>query len=164
MPLVPDAERLIRGCFAVIKRGKKPRRVTVGYLTKEQLADINMERERRGFVLLSGEIFFIGTHLYGRRIIEDGYTEDDVLKMIQSAMSEKCCFVRTQKMTVLQSPNHRDNGYGCKVRDELTLECSASPLAELYSVVPRGDRNYKPNKLREATNEVASEELTNSPR
>ncbi len=155
MPLVPEAERLIRGCFAVIKRGRKPRRVTIGHLTVEQVTAVNVEREERGFSPLSGEIYFVGTHLYESRIIRDGYTEDDVLKMIQSAMDESCYFIRTPKMTVLQSPNHREGGYGCRVRDELTLECSKSPLAELYSVVPRGDMNHKPAKLREAA-EAAS--------
>lgn len=150
MPLLLDAERSIRGCFAVIKRGRKPRRVTIGHLTVEQVTAINAERKGRGFSPLSGEIFFVGTHLYDSRIIRDGYTEDDVLKMIQCAMDESCCFVRTQKMTVLQCPNHRESGYGCRVRDELTLECSRSPLAELYSVVPRGDMNHKPNKMKGA--------------
>lgn len=163
MPLVPDAERLIRGCFAAIKRGQKPRRVTIGYLTEKQLADVNRERLRRNFVPLSGELFFTGCHIFDSRITKDGYTEDDVLKMIQISMSESCCFVRTQKMTVLQSPAHRQSGYGCRVRDELTLECSKSPLAELYSVVPRGDLNFKPNKLKGATREAAPEEMTNSP-
>lgn len=150
MPLAPGAERLIRGCFATIKRGKKPQRVTIGSLTSRQRDDINAERTKRGFVPLSGEIFFTGKHLYESRIIRDGYTEDDVIRMIQSAMDENCIFLRTQKMTVLQSPNHRESGYGCNVRDELTLECSASPLAELYSVVPRGDLKNKPNQLKEA--------------
>ena len=150
MPLVPDAERLIRGNFAVIKRGKKPRRITVGYLTESQLQAVNAERLRRNFTPLSGEIYFIGSHLYDSRVVRDGYSEDDVITMIRIAMSESCQFIRTQKMTVLQSPSKRDGGYGCKVRDELTLECSSTPLAELYSVVPRGDKNHKPAKLREA--------------
>ncbi len=150
MPLVPEAELLIRGCFAEIKRGRKPRRVTIGNLTPEQCAAINEERAERGFTPLSGEIFFTGTHLYNSRIAGDGYTEDDVLKMIEIAMHESCCFIRTTKMTVLQSPNHRDSGYGCAVRDELTLECSRSPLAELYSVVPRGDMNHKPKDFKGA--------------
>src|SRR5208337_3431057 len=118
MPLVPNAERLIRGNFAVIKRGKKPPRVTIGNLTKKQLDDINAVRSTRGMVPLSGEVFFVGTHLYDSRIKEDGYTEDDVLKMIQEAMTEECSFVRTTKMTVLESPKHRPSGYGCQIRDE----------------------------------------------
>ena len=132
----------------MIKRGKRPSRITIGHLTEYQLAEVNAERKKCGFVPLSGEIYFVGTHLYDSRITKDGYTEDDVFKMIQVAMSEDCRFIRTQKMTVLQTPGHRESGYGCFVRDELTLECSASPLAELYSVVPRGDMNHKPNKLR----------------
>lgn len=163
MPLVLGSERLIRGCFATLKRGKKPHRVTIGYLTEEQLADVNAERQRRNFVPLNGELFFTGCHIYDSRIIRDGYTEDDVLKMIQIAASDTCRFVRTQKMTVLQSPSHHSSGYGCQVRVELTLECSASPLAEVYSVVPRGDRNHRPNKVKEAATMATSRKVTNSP-
>lgn len=163
MPLVPDAERLIRGCFAALRRGEKPRRVTIGYLTQQQVEDINAERKLRNFVPLSGELFFVGRHIYERRVLDDGYTEDDVITMMRMAAAETCCFIQTRKMTVLQSQNHRPSGYGCMVRDELTLECSRSPLAEVYSVVPRGDMHHKPKKLKEATMEMASEELTNSP-
>jgi hypothetical protein len=150
MPLVPEAERLIRGNLAVLKRGKKPKRVTIGHLTEKQVTDINTDRVNRGFIPLSGEIYFVGTHLYDSRIVRDGYSDDDVWKMIQAAMSTTCRFINTTKMTVLQNPSHRDGGYGCTVRDELTLECTSSPLAELYSVVPRGDRNHKPNATKKA--------------
>lgn len=163
MPLSPDAERLIRGCFAALKRGQRPKRVTIGHLTEKQLEDINAERKGRNFVPLSGELFFVGRHIYERRILDDGYTEDDVITMIKTEAAESCCYIPTSKMTVLQSQNHRPSGYGCHVRDELTLECSRTPLAEVYSVVPRGDLHHKPNKLKEAAQKAASQELTNSP-
>lgn len=164
MPLYPDAERLIRGNLSVIKRGKKPRAVVVGYLTDEQLESINSRRRARGFPEIHKDIVFVGTHVYDSRIIKDGYTEDDLLEQIKSATSERCRYIVTQKMTVLQHPSHRDGGYGCRVRDELTLECSTRlPHAELYSVVPRGDLNHKPIKLREAANAASLKEVTNSP-
>jgi hypothetical protein len=126
---------------------------------------INAHRLSRNFEPIDKEIVFLGTHIYGSRVIEDGYTDDDLLALIRSAMSEACVFTPTRKMTVLQNPVKRDGGYGCKVRDELTLECSGKyPRSELFSVVPRGDHNHKPKKLREAA-EAASLalEVTNTP-
>jgi hypothetical protein len=99
MPLLPNAERLIRGNFSVIKRGKKPRRVTIGHLTQQQADAININRKERGFQALSGEIFFFGTHIFKSRVIKDGYTEEDVLKMIGTAMATECVFVPTSLLS-----------------------------------------------------------------
>jgi hypothetical protein len=165
MPLNPDAEQLIRTNIAAIKRGLRPRWVVVGYLTDLQLNAINAHRKSRNFEPIDKDIVFFGTHIYQSRVVEDGYTDDDLLALIRSAMSETCVFTVTRKMTVLQNPAKRDSGYGCKVRDELTLECSGKyPRSELFSVVPRGDHNHKPTKLREAA-EAASlaKEVTSTP-
>ncbi len=165
MPLYPNAERLIRANLALIKRGKKPSWVVVGYLTEAQLSAINADRHSRNFEPIDKEIVFCGTHIYQSRVVEDGYTDDDLLALIRNALSETCVFTHTRKMTVLQNPVKRDSGYGCNVRDELTLECSGKyPRSELFSVVPRGDFNHKPKKLREAA-EAASlaAKVTNTP-
>ena len=135
----------------MIKRGKKPQAVIIGYLTDVQLAAINADRKRRNFSAIAKEVVFVGTHLYESRVTRDGYTEDDVLTQIKNAMSEKSCFIETLKMTALQNRTARDGGYGCHVRDEATLECSTKfPSPELYSVIPRGDKKCKPAELREA--------------
>lgn len=165
MPLYPDAEQLIRTNIAAIKRGLKPRWVLVGYLTDAQLNAINAHRRSRNFEPIDSEIVFLGKHVYQSRVVEDGYSEDDLLALIRSATSDTCVFTVTRKMTVLQNPTKRDSGYGCKVRDELTLECSGKyPRSELFSVVPRGDHNHKPKKLREAA-EAASlaKKVTSTP-
>lgn len=166
MPLYPSAERLIRGNFAIIKRGGKPRPVTIGYLTDAQLNAINANRLGRNFSAIDKEILFVGTHVYESRIIRDGYTEEDLLIQITSAMSEQCLFAPTIKMTALINLVKRDSGYGCLVNDEATLECSSKfPKAELYSVIPRGDQKCKPARQREAALEASliEEEVTNSP-
>jgi hypothetical protein len=151
MPLYENAEQLIRGNIAVIKRGQKPRAVVIGYLTEAQLHAINAYRSSRGWELIEKDIVFVGCHVYDSRVVRDGYTEDDLLAQIRSAFSETCKLIPTHKMTVLQNPKQRESGYGCRVRDELTLECSARfPRSELCSVVPRGDKNHKPIKLKEA--------------
>jgi hypothetical protein len=165
MPLYPNAEKLIRGNISVIKRGKKPCAVVVGFLTDTQMEAINTYRRTRNWEPIERDVVFVGTHIYESRVLRDGYTEDDLIAQIESAFSATCRYIPTQKMTVLQNPTQRESGYGCLVKDELTLECSSRfPRSELYSVVPRGDRNHKPHKLREAA-EAASlaKQLTNSP-
>jgi hypothetical protein len=165
MPLYPNAEQLIRGNIAVIKRGKKPRPVLIGYLTDTQLSDVNTYRLSRNWAPIEKDIVFVGCHVYDSRVTRDGYTEEDLLAQIYSAFSPTCRYIPTQKMTVLQNPLRRPSGYGCHVKDELTLECSTRhPKSELCSVVPRGDKHHKPKKLREAALAASLvEELTNTP-
>ena len=137
MPLYPNAEPLIRANFAAIKRSERPRWEVVGYLTDVQLRAINGYRLSRNWPPIDKEIVFFGRHVYQSRVVEDGYTEDDLITLIRSATSEKCRYIPTQKMTVLQQPVKRDSGYGCKVRDELTLECSGKyPQSELILTLP----------------------------
>jgi hypothetical protein len=164
MPLYDNAEQLIRGNLSVIKRGKKPNAVVVGYLTDVQMAAINTYRRSRSWEPIERDIVFVGTHIYDSRVVKDGYSEDDLIAQIKSALSATCKYIPTQKMTVLQNPTPRESGYGCWVKDELTLECSTRhPRSELYSVVPRGDRNHKPNKLREAAKAASLVEGTDTP-
>jgi hypothetical protein len=147
MPLDPKVVRLIRGNIALIKRGGKPRLVVVGYLTDEQLEDINAFRKLRCCEPIEKDVVFVGSHVYESRVMRDGYSEDDFIVQIESAISPGCRYVPTQKMTMLQNGNPRQSGDGCFVRDELTLECSTRfPRAELYSEVPRGDRHHKPKQ------------------
>ena len=67
MPLYPGAEQLIRSNLAALKRGLKPRWVTIGCLTGIQLRDINCN-----WLPIESEIVFFGNHVYGSRIVEDG--------------------------------------------------------------------------------------------
>ena len=149
----------------MIKRGGKPRPVVVGYLTDEQLGEINDFRRSRGWEPIDKDVVFVGTHVYESRVVRDGYSENDLIAQIESAFSPDSRFVRTNKMTVLQNEAPRQSGYGCFVKDELTLECSTRfPRAELFSVVPRGDKHHKPVDLRKAA-EAASllEKSTETP-
>jgi hypothetical protein len=164
MPLYDNAERLIRGNIAMIKRGKKPDAVVIGYLMDAQVEAINTYRRSRNWEPIERDVVFVGTHVYQSRVVQDGYSEDDLLAQIKSAFSATCRYIPTQKMTVLRNPASRESGYGCRVRDELTLECSTKfPRAELFSVVLRGDRNHKPNKLREAAKAASLTDRTDTP-
>lgn len=145
MPLYPTAERLIRGCFSVIKRGQNPRRVAIGKLTDEQLKKINENRVIRGWAPIVAEVLFHGRHVYESRIVADGYTEDEVIAQIRSGMSDESEFRLTSKMTVLRNPRRREDGHGAQVNDEAVLECTSQhPNAIIFSVIPKGD--VPPNK------------------
>src|ERR1035438_6668208 len=147
MPLYDNAEKLIRGALSAPARGKKAHYVVIGYLTDAQLIAINAYRQQRKFEPIEQEVVFRGQHLYDSRIRDDGYTVEDVLKQIARALSSEACYVRSTKMTVLQYPTRRDDGYGNRVKDEAVLDCTNRyPKAELFSVIPRGDFN-KPPKM-----------------
>ncbi len=86
------------------------------------------------------EEVFIGRHVYESRIIRDGYSVDDVIDQIASAMSEAAAAITTATMTAIENPLSRRDLYGNTVRDRAIFECSARhPRPELFSVVPKGD-------------------------
>ena len=88
----------------------------------------------------------MGQHIYNSRIVGDGYTIEDVPDQIASAMAADAVVLDTSPMTGLESPAPRTDRYGNQVRDRLVLECTARhPRPELFSVIPKGDRN-KPKK------------------
>jgi hypothetical protein len=140
MPLNKDAERLIRGNIAVIKRGQKPRPVIIGCLTDEQLEQINNFRRQHNFQEIVKEILFVGTHLYRSRVEQDGYTVEEILSQIESALCAESRLIPSLKMTVIENPEHRHDGIASKVRDQAVFECTGKfPHPELYSVIPTGD-------------------------
>lgn len=146
MPLYPDAPRLIRANLEAARKGIKPRAVAIGALTEKQLAPINAIRKRRGWELLEAEVVFVGPHFWDGRSAQ-GYSIDDMVVQAENAMSEDSVFIPTQKMTIIRNPNRRDDGYGNRVNDEATFECSSKfPRPELLSVIPRGDRKRPTDK------------------
>ena len=89
MPLINDAIAILRTSLEMLARGEKPLVVTIGFLTQEQHAAINVYRTGHGLPrLVSAEVVFLGRHLYNSRAINDGYTVDDILDQIESAMSD----------------------------------------------------------------------------
>lgn len=143
MPLSKDAREILRATFELLAEGGKPRVVTIGYLTEAQLADINQKRTDQGLhALESPEIVLLGKHLYESRVTRDGYTIEDVCDQIESALSSESVAIATNKMTALRNKTPRSDRYGNQVRDEAVLELTQRrPKAELYSVIPKGDKN-----------------------
>lgn len=146
MPLYPNGEHQIRKNLGKVSKGITPYPVKVGRLTDVQLAELNNERSNRKMKPMKAEIVFVGKHMYERRVLVDGYSIDDVIEQIMSALDEKSVVRMSPKMTAIQSSRLRNDGYGNQVLDEAVLECTMKyPKPELYSVIPKGD-NIKPRK------------------
>lgn len=147
MPLFDNAVYLIRANLEEIAHGGKARAVEIGRLAQAQLDVINAERQSRSTPLepIAPEVVFIGKHVYQSRCVRDGYTIDDVVDQIMSALSLDSIVIASPMMTSLESPMLRRDRYGNDVRDRAVLECTTRhPRPELYSVMPKGDKNKPP--------------------
>lgn len=142
MPLYDNAEQLIRSNLEEYARtGIRPKVVAIAFFTQKQLEEINVVRRRRNWEPIEAEIVFSGKHHYDSRRAQ-GYTIDDMVAQAMNGLSEYSVFVPTTKMTVIRNEKPREDGYGNKVKDEASFECSNKfPRAEFLSVIPRGDRN-----------------------
>jgi hypothetical protein len=140
LPLYPDAEAKIRVNLRTIEAGGRGDLVAIGEFTERQWHDINAVRRGLGLhEIESREIVFIGRHLYTSRA-KDGYTLDDIWAQIQAALSSASVMFVNPKMTALESPHGRPDGYGNTVHDRAVFECTQrKPRAELFSVIPKGD-------------------------
>jgi len=146
MPLIANARDILRTNLEQIRDGKKAKTVAIGTLSDKQLAGINANRLVDGLPPIVAEVVFVGSHIYKSRIIGDGYTIEDVLDQISSAMEDISKVVKSLKMTGIENPNSRQDRYGNQVRDRAVFECSARhPRPELFSVMPKGDKT-KPTK------------------
>ena len=140
MPLVENARRIMRLNLETIRDGKKPKLITVGALTSDQLAGINEILNAEELPLIVAEVVFIGKHIYRSRITDDGYTIEDVLDQIYAAMEPTSLVVQSLKMRAMENPKPRLDRYGMWVNDRAIFECTAKhPRPELYSVIPKGD-------------------------
>lgn len=59
---------------------------------------------------------------------------------VESALSMTSVVKASPKMTTMQNPVERADGYGNQVRDLAVFELTQrKPRAELYSLIPKGD-------------------------
>lgn len=147
MPLYQDAKYLLLANLEAIAKGDRVRTVTIGKLTGPQFEAINAYRASASLPGLENpEIVFLGKHLYNSRVNGDGYTIDDVMDQIESALAETALAYMNLKMSALQAVVPRADRYGNMVLDRAVLELTQrKPRAELFSVIPKGDAN-KPKK------------------
>ena len=140
MPLFENATDLIRTNLGRIKNKSHVHIVPIGTLTAEQLFSINASRLTDELTPIVEEVLFVGGHIYKSRIIGDGYTIEDVIDQISSAMDSAAIVLVTHYMTAMQNPHARLDRYGNLVKDRAVFECSSRhPLPELLSVIPKGD-------------------------
>ncbi|MDH0304081.1 MULTISPECIES: hypothetical protein [unclassified Pseudomonas] len=147
MPLFENAEYLIRANLEQLASNHRVRAVEIGRFTADQFESINRQKAGRDLPQLENPgIVFIGSHAYRSRVIRDGYTIDDMVLQIKAALAATSVWKSATHMTALRSTIGRNDGYGNEIYDEAIFELTArKPKAELYSIVPKGDRN-KPKK------------------
>ncbi|GJH31442.1 hypothetical protein CBA19CS91_01815 [Paraburkholderia hospita] len=143
-PVKPGAIEEARGLLGRIAAGERPKPIDIGTLTQQQLADLNAARVSQGLPTVGADLSYRGTHHYQSRAA-DGYSIDDMLAQISNGLSPQSQVVVDRygrPNLVNQTP--RADGYGNNVRDTVTFELSGGKKPELFSVIPKGDRN-KPN-------------------
>jgi hypothetical protein len=150
MPLLAKARRIMRtnleNVLENIENDLKPKLIVIGTLTVNQLAKINGNLATQGRPQMTEEVVFTGMHIYKSRVIRDGYTIEDVLDQITSAMEGIAEVLKNPYITGMQNPQLRSDRYGNKVNDQAIFECDDRyPRVQLYSVIPKGDK-IKPRK------------------
>jgi hypothetical protein len=148
MPLYPQAIALIRANLEAIRNGQRAKPVAIGRLTDAQLKAINQHRMAHNATLppIIAEVILIGSHIYQSRITRDGYTIDDVIDQIASAMDSASGLIGNLPMQTIENPAPRKDRYGNQIHDRAVFECmSRHPRPELFSVVPKGDK-FRPPK------------------
>jgi hypothetical protein len=147
VPLYPDALDRIRDNLEKLSRGEKAPMIAIGSFSLVQFDDINTARRDSGLhELEQNEVVFIGRHLFNSRSA-DGYSIDDIIDQIESAMDEGSIAVVSPRMSCLRQQAARTDRYGNQVFDQAIFEMTnRKPRAELFSVIPRGDANKPPKK------------------
>lgn len=146
MPIFSHSFDLIRTNLLAVSKGEHAKIITIGELTDVQFTQINIWREQNDFPLLElPEVVYLGRHHHESRS-KDGYNIEDMILQLEQGLHESSIVKITKKMTVLQSINSRNDGYGNNVTDAVVLELTArKPRAEAFSAIPYGDKN-KPKK------------------
>lgn len=147
MPFDANGLDIIRANLTLLQAGVKPQIVTIGSLTAEQYSELNIKRTEMGLpALASNEIIFRGRHIYESRVVRDGYTIDDVCDQIESALSANSVVLVDKHMSALEQQVPRSDRYGNHgIKDRAVFEMTAHrPKAELFSVIPKHDKNKPP--------------------
>ena len=141
MPVDGSTLAEIYGQLEKVSKGQKVGPIDIGLLTQKQFADINAYRSRAGLPSLeSAVIVYVGCHRYRSRLA-DGYSIPDMVMQLCSGLDAGAVVIASRKMTALQNPLRRNDGYGNAVRDTVVLELTArKPKAEAFSAIPKGDK------------------------
>ncbi|MCP8882807.1 hypothetical protein NIM87_04800 [Devosia sp. XJ19-1] len=142
LPLAIDAPDRIRANLIEVSHGNRVSLITIGTFSLSQFSEINKARANLELHPLElNEILFMGRHLFKSRWA-DGYSVDDMVTQIESALCDAAEVSMSKFMSSLQNPEGREDGYGNVVFDRAIFEMTArKPRAELFSVIPKGDAN-----------------------
>jgi hypothetical protein len=157
VPLFVGAEELLRSSLVSIAQGARPPVREIGALTHEQFAEINKARVELGLhEIRENGIVFLGRHLFVSRSA-DGYTIDDMIEQIVSALDPASAVLVNSRMTAIQNVTVRNDRLGNQIRDRAIFEATVrKPRLELFSVIPKGD-DIKPSKVVVEIKKAASE-------
>ena len=117
MPLYVNGKDLIRKNLEAIHAGQRVPRIKVGRLTKTQIEAVNAQQAAKALPFSIDEVVFVGRHIHKRRILGDGYTIDDVIDQVESAMSQGSEVIANEYMTAMRNPIARADRLGNLVHD-----------------------------------------------
>jgi hypothetical protein len=144
LPLFADGLKKIHSNLLQVQSGKRPKLARVGTFTEGQLIEINATRASMKFEPLHSLFLFSGKHLYKSRCVDNGYSIEEILVQVESALSGLSIVRMSGPSAVLRNPEKRADLHGNLVHDEAVFECTAQfPYAELFSVIPKGDKRTK---------------------
>lgn len=140
VPLFIEAEDWIRSNLTSIAHGARPPIREIGALTHDQFTEINKARGLLGLhEIRENGVVFLGRHLFNSRSV-DGYTIDDMIVQIASALDPGSAVVVNSMMTAIQNMTARTDSLGNSIHDRAIFEATArKPRLELFSVIPKGD-------------------------
>jgi hypothetical protein len=160
--LLPGADCLIREQLRRIEvawqggERIKPGRIVIAQLTTTQFEALNRLRAATNRPPLPGvSVNLDGRHFFESRRIGDGYTIEDMLEQVISALdSDSVARVerRHPQYVNMVSRRPRVDGYGNLVTDAAVFNAdSRAQVTELFSVIPHGDARKPAGQKKRAT-------------
>ena len=144
MILFADGLKKIRRNLERVQAGEKFRLEKIGRFTDEELDRINCTRAAKGFPAIESTIVFHGRHMYKSRCLENGYSIEQVVQQAANALSVSSVLDTSHASLVLKNPIPRYDIEDNRINDQAVFKCTARhPFAELFSVIPKGDRRTK---------------------
>jgi hypothetical protein len=110
LPLFADGLKKIHNNLLQVQVGEKPKRARVGTFTEGQLIEINAIRASLKFEPLLSLFLFSGRHLYMSRCVDNGYSIEEVLVQVESALSGLSIVKMSGPAAVLHNPQKRADG------------------------------------------------------
>jgi hypothetical protein len=128
----------------------KLKKVEAAILDPDEIASFNNKRHPSQPKLVDGSLGYNGKHHYNSRANTpdgNGYAVDDLHSQIDSVTSGNLVPKVDRQGVAMQQPVQRDDGYGKKVKDKMSIMVDNNGRGELFSVIPDGDGLKKGQKV-----------------